>query len=616
MNSIHAGLGAVSSPLVGGLSYLLGRGGANTSVRETCKGINSKVPASIPTNTIPSTVPTKDECETMVVDALAGAATLKGMSAQTRADLARQCAVACNAATAEMVTETIKYKGSYETGRGEETIAWSATIGVLRELAETLEAIATLKSSSLPVWYDATDGRHKTVVFPRGLYQHMLFSGYSAELWFKDGPPKRCNPIDNGEGAWFLLGAGNQATVIGCDVAHLVFATGMSVICKLNPVNDYLLPHMNKAFAPLVQANIVQFCCGGVPIASRFVHDERLSGIHMTGSDKTYDAIQFGPLPGEQTNTPFAQVVAEKKASGTLNIPKPFVAELGCSTPYIICPGNWSASAIDFHARAVVSMCVHNAHYNCLAAQNIVTCASWPQRETFMDAIRRHLSAAQTRSPYYPGADTRLKEFAGKCKDGKNVFRSDCGSQDDLPWTVIANAAPDDASTTHTCCNEAWTCVLTEIAVPSKTPKAFLTEAVEFCNDRCWGTLSCAIFIPPDLEAAEPRACKAAVAALKYGSVVVNAPTGLAYFVTSASWGGYIGHTPQDIQSGIGQVHNTLLYADVEKSVIRAPWNSPVTPMWFHDNVNHEQLANAVIDFQTEPNMVDFTKVALAAVQG
>ena len=63
------------------------------------------------------------------------------------------------------------------------------------------------------------------------------------------------------------------------------------------------------------------------------------------------------------------------------------MAELGASTPYIICPGDWSASAIEFHARAVVSMCVHNGHFNCLAAQNIIVSKTWPQRKAFLRAI-------------------------------------------------------------------------------------------------------------------------------------------------------------------------------------------------------------------------------------
>ena len=169
------------------------------------------------------------------------------------------------------------------------------------------------------------------------------------------------------------------------------------------------------------------------------IHHKDIDGIHMTGSDKTYDAIMWGAT--KKTNEPMADVIARNKTNGKRNLNKPrtffsfflllaeslsntmkmhfifflkhevVMAELGASTPYIICPGDWSASAIEFHARAVVSMCVHNGHFNCLAAQNIIVSKNWPQRKAFLRAIQRNLNACQTRSAYYPGAAERLKTF-------------------------------------------------------------------------------------------------------------------------------------------------------------------------------------------------------------
>jgi acyl-CoA reductase-like NAD-dependent aldehyde dehydrogenase len=575
--------------------------------------------ATLPTTMEPKESLSDEAINMMVEGAVRGSLTLKNMSAAERAQLARKCAKSCAQATVSIVDDTIKYKGSYETGRGEETIAWSATVGTVRELAETLEVIAASGPSGLlqqPTSTSTKGGRTKATVFPRGFYQHMLFSGYKGELWFKE-TPEVSNPIDNPAETWLLLGAGNQATVIGCDVAHLVFAVGCALVCKINPVNDYLKTHMEKAFAPLVELGIVQFCYGGISESQKLIHDSRIDGIHMTGSDKTYDIIQFGPKLGENPVPSLKKMIATNKKLNKLNLSKPFMAELGCSTPYIICPGKWNAADIDFHARAVVSMCVHNGHYNCLAAQNIIVSAHWPQRKDFVDAVRKHLQATQSRSAYYPGAASRLEQFRAAYAEQKiSNFNGGKASDGVLPWTIIEGVSSDSPACNHTCRNEAWTALMTEIVVPSKSDADFLEQAVTFCNEKVWGTLSCAIFMPPDLIAREPIACEAAVANLKYGSVCVNAPTGLGYFVTACSWGGYIGHCPTDIQSGIGQIHNTLLFSNVEKSVIRAPWNSAVTPMWFHDNANHEALANAVVDFQASPNMIDFTRVALAAVRG
>jgi len=402
-----------------------------------------------------------------------------------------------------------------------------------------------------------------------------------------------------------VLGAGNQACVVAGDVAHYVFAKGRAVVCKLNPVNEYLLPYLNAAFAPLVERDIVQFFCGNVENSSYFVNDERIKGVHLTGSDKTYDAIQFGPD------------VAKNKAAGRRNVTKPFMSELGCSTPYIVCPGAWSADAIEFHARAVVSVVVNNAHHNCASAQNLVTPACWAQREEFVDAVCRHLDAAQRRHQYYPGAQETVREFERQAEGCRIAKCGRATGGEELPaWVVIRDVPPGSAACRHTCRNEAFAGVLTELVLPAADAAAFLSDAVRFCNEEMTGTLSCTLFLPPDLEAAEPAACAAAVAGLKYGSVCVNVPSLFGFSLTCTTWGGYPGHTPENIGSGIGQVHNSAMYVGVEKSVVRGPWRSPITPIWFSDNTNHETFSGAVVDFLANPNFYNFAMAAMAGVQG
>lgn len=63
-------------------------------------------------------------------------------------------------------------------------------------------------------------------------------------------------------------------------------------------------------------------------------------------------------------------------------------AELGCVTPYIVCPGQWSQSDLDYHAGTVVAGMTHNAGHNCLKAEVLVLDRDWPQREAFLAALR------------------------------------------------------------------------------------------------------------------------------------------------------------------------------------------------------------------------------------
>lgn len=72
-------------------------------------------------------------------------------------------------------------------------------------------------------------------------------------------------------------------------------------------------------------------------------------------------------------------------------IGKAVTAELGCVTPYIFVPGQWSEKDLDYYAEEVVASLVQNAGHNCLKVEVIVTDAEWPLRDKFVDAVRYEL---------------------------------------------------------------------------------------------------------------------------------------------------------------------------------------------------------------------------------
>lgn len=46
------------------------------------------------------------------------------------------------------------------------------------------------------------------------------------------------------------------------------------------------------------------------------------------------------------------------------------------------------------------------------------------------------------------------------------------------------------------------------------------------------------------------------------------------------------GHTPADISSGVGWVHNTYLFDWPQKSVLYAPWSYSPRPLWSAGQTN------------------------------
>lgn len=52
-----------------------------------------------------------------------------------------------------------------------------------------------------------------------------------------------------------------------------------------------------------------------------------------------------------------------------------------------------------------------NASCNCLANKVVVTSASWPQREQFLEQLRKAFREADNRFVYYPGSAAKLAAF-------------------------------------------------------------------------------------------------------------------------------------------------------------------------------------------------------------
>ena len=73
-----------------------------------------------------------------------------------------------------------------------------------------------------------------------------------------------------------------------------LFVEGKVVVMKANPVNDYLLPHWSRALKPLLDAGVLRIVDGGAAAGQYLTAHPRIDEVHITGSDKTYDAVVFG----------------------------------------------------------------------------------------------------------------------------------------------------------------------------------------------------------------------------------------------------------------------------------------------------------------------------------
>lgn len=488
------------------------------------------------------------------------------------------------------------------------------TIRTLRFTLRTLRDIARghtpqLKQASVR---QRKNGQVTVEVFPSEKWDSLLFKDFTAEVWMQ--PEVTPSNLHDTMGVFYqerdpegkvalVLGAGNVASIGPLDVVYKLFAEGQVCLLKMNPVNDYLGEYIEEAFAEFIDRGFLQMAYGGADVGEYTCQHEGIDEIHITGSDRTHDAIVYGV--GEEG--------VERKASDTPRTTKRITSELGNVSPIIVVPGNWSASDLRFHAENIATQLANNGAFNCNAGRVIITHAEWQQRDAFLDALRQVYAEIPQRHPYYPGARDRFATWSEANKDKVETF----GKSDDeyLPWAFVPGLDPSDSE--NPCFGQESFCGLqAETALSANSVKEFIEAAVEFANETCWGTLNACLIVHPDTAKRYSEAVDKALEELRFGSVVVNHWPALSYGFGVTTWGAFPGHTYQDIRSGIGVVHNSYLFDKPQKSVIRGPFRIFPKPPWFVTNKRTDQIARKLVDFEMNPGLGVLSKIAWHSVRG
>lgn len=524
-----------------------------------------------------------------------------------RIALLRECLAGVAQVAPEWVRSMCAVKGfsPEDNLAGEEWLVGPATTARnIRLLIQALQANGQPKPTSLT---QRPSGQYVARVMPLDTTERLVFAGFSADVWIEPGKPPSQGRIyrepATGPGSVSLvLGAGNVSSIPPMDVLYKLFVDNEVVVLKMNPVNAVAGPHLERAFKPLIDAGFLAIVYGGAEVGSHLANHPQVDTLHVTGSDRTYDAIVWGADPEE---------ARRRKAENKPINSRPFTAELGCVTPVMVVPGDWNEGDLDFQARQVASMVTQNASFNCNAAKVLVTARGWNLRDRFLERVHRALASAAPRKAYYPGASERYRGFVERYPQAKPLVAAQEGV---VPWTVI----PDVAATRgeYALTNEAFCGVLAEVALEASAPEEFLAAAVRFANEDCWGTLSCMLIIDEASQKRHAQALDQAIEQLRYGGIGINVFTGMIYASVTPTWGAFPGHPPTDIQSGAGVVHNALLFDHPQKSVLRAPFRIRPTPAWFYDHKNLKALGQALLRAETAPGLGALFGLAISGMRG
>lgn len=549
------------------------------------------------------------ELDVALKDLASGAQRLPRLTLSERSELLDRCADGARRSARDWVEVACRAKRIAVDSpvAAEEILA--GPVCVLRYLRLLSRALKDIERQGVPKLPGSarqnTQGRTCVPVLPvPWLHDSLVFMGLQAEVWLEPDAEQQLhfelgNNASNAPRAKIagVLGAGNVSAIAATDMLAKIFQEGEVVLLKLNPVNEYLEPIFSSAFEPLIAADLLRMVRGDGSVGKAIVEHPNIDSLHLTGSHLTHELIVWGADPTER---------ARRQQQHQPLVTKPVTSELGNVTPWIVVPGHFTARQLDAQAEQLVASIVNNASFNCLATKVIVTSRQWSQRDEFLELLESKLKRVPPRYAYYPGARQRYEQATGSAAP-----ESSDGS---LPWTLVRDADPEQSP--HLFRDESFVCVCAETALDANTPQAFLAAAVDFANDRLFGTLCANLTLPKAFEKQESAAIERALAKLRYGTVSINQWAGVAYGLMTPPWGGFPGATLRDPQSGIGQVHNTFGIQSIEKTVLRGPLCSLLRPAWFASHRTAHRTAWALLDFYQRPSVLRLPKIINQALRG
>ncbi|WP_231637146.1 aldehyde dehydrogenase family protein [Microbacterium sp. No. 7] len=445
--------------------------------------------------------------------------------------------------------------------RGEEWLSGPyAVLVTLDAYADTLDRLTRGQSPLASVRFgDAPGDRTVVHTSPLDAVDGLLLSGFTTEVWLRPGVSAadardraglaQRTPGEAG-GIGLVLGAGNITSIPVLDVLYELLAGARTVLLKVNPTQDALVPVFERALAPLLTMGVLRIVRGGGDVGAYLTRHQAIDHVHITGSEATFETIVWGA--GDEAT--------RRRQENRPQLQAPITAELGGVSPIIVVPGRWSRADLRYQAEHVVTMRLHNSGHNCIAGQIVILSADWPQRDDFLHELRAAYDRAPGRPVWYPHSDDRLAAARDAYPDA-----AWCG---DGTRALVRTSAGDAAALETT---EYFAPVLGVVELRG-TGQEFLDAAVAYANDELTGTLGANVLIDPKTHSVLGMGFERALADLRYGTIAVNAWTAFGFLTPTATWGAFPGGTLEHAPSGIGVVHNALLLDDVERTVVRGPF--------------------------------------------
>ena len=446
--------------------------------------------------------------------------------------------------------------------------------------------------------------KNRIQVFPNKNIEKLLFPFIKADVHFnKNMTPKTIvetrgfgNRLGFKKGITLILGAGNVSSIPLLDTIYDMVVNRHTILLKLNPVNDYLLPVFEKVFENFIDKGFMIVTKGNIDISQYMTNHAGVTNMHLTGSDKTYENIVYGRLLSENEKG--------KKTLQKLN-KKPFTTELGNVTPFIIHPGNWSKSEIRYQARKIATAKLNNNGFNCIAAQVIVLPKDWRHTPSLIHEIKKQLSNEKDRLAYYPNSIETLTTL----KSDNNFTQVN-----DLTCAT-PHLTKDLELNDYFENNEVWSSTLFFKEIEYEDETDFSNKAISYVSNDLWGNLGVAVLIKNYSSKKNEHILNNYVENLNYGTVAINEWPALGFIIPTMPWGGFPGNKDSNIQSGQGYVHNAFFFESPQKGVLYSKFKLPfIDPVWFTSNKKGSRVFKNLTYYQIDNSKRNLIKLIFSAL--
>ena len=180
---------------------------------------------------------------------------------------------------------------------------------VLRHFRLLLASLTAVENGKLPPVGEVdltVDGRLRIELFPHGTLDSMLLPGTQAHVHLQSGLGAPTLAARAGlyrgdrtdERIALVLGAGNAAAIPCMDLLTEMFNGGKVCLLKMHPLNSYLGPFYEEAFATAIEQGFLRIVYGGAEAGHYLCDHPEIDTIHLTGSAETREEILWGEPAG------------------------------------------------------------------------------------------------------------------------------------------------------------------------------------------------------------------------------------------------------------------------------------------------------------------------------